>query len=88
MSVPGDATDAAFVAAAFGRVEASLGPVEVLIYNASAFRVAGALELAPRELEDDWKINCLGGFVSAQAALPGMLERAGRDPRSVPRSPG
>ncbi|WP_437540733.1 SDR family NAD(P)-dependent oxidoreductase [Sorangium sp. So ce367] len=75
LSVPGDATDAASVAAAFARVEASLGPVEVLIYNAGAFRVAGALELTPRELEDDWKISCLGGFVSAQAALPGMLER-------------
>ncbi|WP_437979510.1 SDR family NAD(P)-dependent oxidoreductase [Sorangium sp. So ce117] len=75
LSVPGDATDAASVRAAFARVEESLGPVEVLIYNASAFRVAGALELTPRELEDDWKISCLGGFVSAQAALPGMLER-------------
>ncbi|WP_437790343.1 SDR family NAD(P)-dependent oxidoreductase [Sorangium sp. So ce693] len=75
LSVPGDATDAASVAAAFARVEESLGPVEVLIYNASVFRVAGALELTPRELEDDWKINCLGGFLSAQAALPGMLAR-------------
>ncbi|WP_437508008.1 SDR family NAD(P)-dependent oxidoreductase [Sorangium sp. So ce1099] len=75
LSVPADATDPASVAAAFARVKESLGPAEVLIYNAGAFRVAGALELTPRELEDAWKINCLGGFLSAQAALPDMLER-------------
>ncbi|AUX39098.1 short-chain dehydrogenase [Sorangium cellulosum] len=75
LSVPADAADADSVAAAFARVNEALGPVDVLIYNASAFRVAGALEITPRELEDDWKISCLGGFLSAQAVLPGMLER-------------
>lgn len=75
LSAPADATDPTSLAAAFARVKGSLGPAEVLIYNAGAFRVAGALELTPQELEESWKINCLGGFLSAQAALPDMLDR-------------
>ncbi|WP_437317588.1 MULTISPECIES: SDR family NAD(P)-dependent oxidoreductase [unclassified Sorangium] len=75
LSVPADAADPASVAAAFARVKEALGPAEAMIYNAGVFRMAGALELTPRELEDAWKINCLGGFLSAQAALPDMLAR-------------
>lgn len=75
LSAPADAADPASIAAAFARVKASLGPVDVLIYNAGVFRMAGALEITPQEIEDAWKINCFGGFVSAQAALPDMLDR-------------
>ncbi|WP_437734547.1 SDR family NAD(P)-dependent oxidoreductase [Sorangium sp. So ce1335] len=75
LSAPADATDPVSVAAAFARVKQTLGPAEVMIYNASDFRVAGALELTPQELEASWRITCLGGFVCAQAALPDMLER-------------
>lgn len=75
LSIPADATKPAEVTAAFARVKASLGPAEVLIYNAGAFRVAGALEITPQEFEDAFRINCLGGFLSAQAVLPDMLER-------------
>ena len=57
-----DAADAASVTALF---EAS-GPVR-----------GGALALSPAEVESAWRVICLGGLHTAQAALPGMLELGG-----------
>lgn len=72
---PADAGDAGSVSAAFGRVRAELGAPEVLVYNAGTFVMGGILELDPAAFESAWRINCLGGFLSAREVLPGMLER-------------
>jgi NAD(P)-dependent dehydrogenase (short-subunit alcohol dehydrogenase family) len=75
LAVSADATDAACVAAAFDRVESELGPVEVLVYNAGAFRMGGVVELSPADFEAAWRANCMGGFLAAHRVAPGMIAR-------------
>lgn len=70
-----DAADEESVRATFQRIHAELGPTDVLLYNAGAFELGGILELSATTLEHVWRTSCLGGFLAAQAVLPGMLER-------------
>ncbi len=70
-----DAGNAEAVAAAFDQVRASLGDPDVLIYNAGMFAVGGLLELGVEDFETAWRVNCLGGFLSARAVVPAMLHR-------------
>jgi NAD(P)-dependent dehydrogenase (short-subunit alcohol dehydrogenase family) len=70
-----DASDESSTGPAFARVRAELGDPEVLVYNAGAFHMGGVMQLSPADLERTWRINCLGGLVTAQAVLPKMLER-------------
>jgi NAD(P)-dependent dehydrogenase (short-subunit alcohol dehydrogenase family) len=70
-----DAADPAALEGALARAREALGPVEVLVYNAGFFRIAGLLELAPHELEEAWRVGCLGAFVAARQVLPDMLSR-------------
>jgi NAD(P)-dependent dehydrogenase (short-subunit alcohol dehydrogenase family) len=72
---PADATDEASLGAAFARLRAELGAPGVCIYNASAFTMAGLLELTPERFESAWRVSCLGGFLMAREAVPAMLER-------------
>jgi NAD(P)-dependent dehydrogenase (short-subunit alcohol dehydrogenase family) len=59
----------------FERVAEELGAPGVLLYNAGAFRMAGVLELPAKDLEEAWRVNCLGALLASQAVLPAMLER-------------
>jgi len=70
-----DASDEASVRAAFARAREELGDPEVLVYNAGAFQMGGVMQLSPADLERTWRINCLGGLITAQAVLPNMVER-------------
>jgi NAD(P)-dependent dehydrogenase (short-subunit alcohol dehydrogenase family) len=70
-----DASDENSVRSAFARAREELGDPEVLVYNAGAFQMGGVLQLSPADLERTWRINCLGGLVTAQAVLPKMIER-------------
>ena len=70
-----DVADEESVRAMFRRIHEELGAPEVLLYNAAAFQVGGILELSSATFEQAWRVNCLGGFLSAQAVLPSMLER-------------
>lgn len=70
-----DATSAASVSASFAALSERLGAPEVLVYNAGAFQMGGVLELTPEKFEECWRANCMGGFLAAQSALPGMLAR-------------
>lgn len=72
-----DAGDEDSVRAAFARIHAELGPTDVLLYNAGAFEPGGLLALSAQQVERVWRISCLGGFLAAQAVVPGMLERGG-----------
>jgi NAD(P)-dependent dehydrogenase (short-subunit alcohol dehydrogenase family) len=47
----------------------------VLVYNAGAFQMGSVLQLSPADLERTWRVNCLGGLITAQAVLPKMVER-------------
>lgn len=75
ISVAVDATAPVSVKAAFEQVCSQLGHVDVFVYNAGAFQVAGILELTPEQFETNWKINCFGAFLGAQQVLPAMVER-------------
>lgn len=70
-----DASDESSARSAFARVRSELGDPELLVYNAGAFQMGGVMQLAPADLERTWRVNCLGGLVTAQAVLPKMLER-------------
>jgi NAD(P)-dependent dehydrogenase (short-subunit alcohol dehydrogenase family) len=68
-----DAADGESVRALF----AASGPARLVVYNAGKMVRGGALELDPAEVEAAWRVACLGGLHTAQAALPGMLELGG-----------
>jgi NAD(P)-dependent dehydrogenase (short-subunit alcohol dehydrogenase family) len=75
LAVAADATDAASVASAFGRVREELGEPEVFVYNAGTFQMGGILELSPEQFDDCFRANCSGAFYGAQQVLPAMVER-------------
>lgn len=73
LALPTDATDAASVTAAFAHARQELGDIEVLVYNAGAFKIEGILDIDPEEFESSWKANCFGAFLAAQQVLPAMV---------------
>jgi NAD(P)-dependent dehydrogenase (short-subunit alcohol dehydrogenase family) len=70
-----DTTDAAQVAKLFAEARADLGPPDVLIYNASAFKMGGILDVSPEDFEQCWRVGCHGAFLCAREVLPAMVER-------------
>lgn len=75
-----DVTDAAAVAAAMGRVDAELGPLELLVANAGRFAAVGrSWELPLACWWRDVEVNLLGTHVCCREALRRMAEcRRGR----------
>lgn len=72
-----DAADAASLEAAFAAVEAQLGPVETLIYNAGKGVWGDAEQVSAADFENAWRVNTLGLFLAARRAIPSMTA-AGR----------
>lgn len=70
-----DLTDATAVNAAFTYAHAHLGPVACAVFNASARRLGGILELTAADFEESWRSGCLAGFHVGQAAAVVMLPR-------------
>ncbi len=71
-----DVTDLAAVEAMVRRVEAELGPVDVLMNNAGSFAAIGpVVEVDPAAWWRDVTINLLGPFHTCRAVLPGMVSR-------------
>jgi len=70
-----DVQDPAAVREAFDRVHKTLGPVDVLIYNAGAGEWASVEETQIEGFESSWKTNALGLLVAAQQVIPAMKER-------------
>jgi NAD(P)-dependent dehydrogenase (short-subunit alcohol dehydrogenase family) len=70
-----DVADAASVEAAFAKIRAEIGGVDVLVYNAGS-GVWGTIEdVSPDDFERSWRINTLGLFFCARAAIPAMRRR-------------
>ena len=71
-----DVTDAAAVSAAVGRVEAELGPIDLLVNNAGVAG-PGALtwQVDPRSWWQVFEVNVLGAFLCCRAVLPAMTAR-------------
>lgn len=70
-----DVTSEPSVEACFARVEAELGPVELLVLNAGIF----VIEPLEETTLDSWRrtldVNLTGAFLCARRALPSMRER-------------
>jgi NAD(P)-dependent dehydrogenase (short-subunit alcohol dehydrogenase family) len=70
-----DAAQPAAVEAAFARVRADLGLVDVLIYNAGSGSWQTIEEISAQEFERGWRVNALGALVAAQQVIPGMKDK-------------
>ena len=74
---PCDLTDATALAATVTRIEAELGPVETLIYNAGKGVWGDIEKVSAEQFEEAWRVNTLGLFHAAKRVVPGMVA-AGR----------
>lgn len=74
-----DVTDAGRIEAVVSEIEATLGPVEVLVNNAG-YGHEGVMEESPLEaLRHQFEVNVFGAVAMMKAVLPGMrTRRAGR----------
>ncbi|MDH7794396.1 MULTISPECIES: SDR family NAD(P)-dependent oxidoreductase [unclassified Beijerinckia] len=70
-----DATDPAAVAKLFDEVDATLGPPDVVVYNASARARGTIAELVPEEVRQAIEVSAFGGFLVAQQAARRMLAK-------------
>src|SRR5208337_3945316 len=70
-----DVADAASVASAFERMEAELGEVAVLVFNAGSGVWGSIEEVSPEDFERAWRINTLGLFLTARKVIPAMRRR-------------
>jgi 3-oxoacyl-[acyl-carrier protein] reductase len=74
LTVRADVTDAQAVDAAFGEVEAALGPVEVLIANAGITRDQLLLRMSEEDFDAVVDTNLGGSFRVLKRATKGMLK--------------
>ena len=77
LAFPVDVGEADQVATAFKRIRDQLGPVDVLINNASASGPFGQpfVEIPPESFTRGWKVGVLGAFLCSQAVVPDMLRK-------------
>ncbi|HET6726290.1 MAG TPA: SDR family NAD(P)-dependent oxidoreductase [Gammaproteobacteria bacterium] len=70
-----DATQPESIGQAFADAAERFGaPPCVLVYNAGVFATGNVADISPDEFERCWHVNCMGGFLAAQAALKPMLK--------------
>src|SRR6059058_3936103 len=74
LAIPTDISNPKQVAAAFRNVRQQLGPVEILIANASGSVGEGLTETTPEQFERSWRIGVCGAFLCAREAVLDMLE--------------
>ncbi len=74
IAVAADVSQPNEIKAAVARVRAELGPIGLLIHNASAASGNGLLGTTPAEFEQTWRVATLGAFVCAQETAPDMLK--------------
>jgi NAD(P)-dependent dehydrogenase (short-subunit alcohol dehydrogenase family) len=72
LAVACDVTNASQVEGAFDAVEAELGPVNVVVYNAHRIHLGRSSETTLEMFMESWQVNCLGAFIVAQRALRRM----------------
>jgi len=68
-----DVADRASIAAAFAKVRAELGPVEILVTSAGIESFTPALDITAERWDQIIDVNLTGTFTCVQAALPDML---------------
>ena len=77
MGYPCDVSDAADVAALFGSLEADHGRVDILVNNAGIAHVGTIEQTAPEDLDRLYRVNVVGVYLCARAAVPVMLRQGG-----------
>ena len=76
LAVVADVTKGDEVEAMIGKVEAELGPIDLLVANAGIGTEGGATwEVDPDEWWGVLEVNMLGVHLSCRSVIPGMLER-------------
>ena len=70
-----DAAEAKSVKAAFERIRADIGEVDVLLFNAGSGVWGTIEEVSPEDFERAWRVNTLGLFLTARQAIPAMRRR-------------
>lgn len=75
LAVPFDVTDRAALGAALDRVEAALGPIDVLVSNAGISGSAPIGKVADADWDATLEVNLTAGFRLARAVVPGMVAR-------------
>jgi 2-hydroxycyclohexanecarboxyl-CoA dehydrogenase len=68
-----DVSDRASITAAFVKVRAELGPVEILVTSAGIESFTPVLDITPQRWDQIIGVNLTGTFDCVQAALPDML---------------
>ncbi len=77
LAIPTDISNSKQVAAAFHHVRQQLGPVEILIANASGSVGEGLMETMPEQFEQSWRIGVYGAYLCTREAVLDMLEGGG-----------
>ena len=76
IAVCGDVSSEADVGAAIARVEATLGPLSILVNNAGITgRTDLSWNLSVEDYQSVFAVNALGTFLTCRASVPGMLAR-------------
>ncbi|MGO2659847.1 beta-ketoacyl-ACP reductase [Mycetocola reblochoni] len=75
LTVAADVTDSASVDAAFTRIEAELGPVEVLVANAGITRDTLLMRMSDEDFTDVVDTNLGGAFRVVKRAATGMIRK-------------
>jgi NAD(P)-dependent dehydrogenase (short-subunit alcohol dehydrogenase family) len=77
LAIPTDVGEAEQVTAAFSHIRERLGPVDLLVNNASASGPFGQpfAEITPESFARGWQVGVLGSFLCSQAVVPEMLKR-------------
>jgi NAD(P)-dependent dehydrogenase (short-subunit alcohol dehydrogenase family) len=73
LAIDVDVSDREAVAAAFGKVRADLGPVEILVTSAGIESFTPALEIDATRWDQIIAVNLTGTFTCIQEALPDMV---------------
>jgi 3-oxoacyl-[acyl-carrier protein] reductase len=75
IAVRADVSDGAAVGGLVSRIEAELGPVDVLVNNAGIAIRRGLDELSEADFDRTIAVNLKSAFLCTQAVLPGMRSR-------------
>ena len=75
LALPYDVSDEEAVAGAIDRLEAALGPVQFLLYNAGNYVPGGVDQVRPEEFRAAWETGPWGAFLHARRLLPSMAQR-------------
>ena len=75
LPIAADISDQEQVQAMVSKVEAELGPVDILINNAAELSLSTIVETSLTDWERTMAINVRGVFLCCKAVLPGMMSR-------------